>query len=249
MQFPCLWDSVAVTLVQSKRLLLKCPDHRLRRIARLSHLADFEDLNEEDPFIYIFCGPFAPYVGQTGCITAARSLMQRSKEQLRGAKALNKHFKGPKRRRYRKLFAFANLPSLARLLAQNGPAPATIFPLQKVKPDTHRGQPERWWVRGLAPTLNKVLPFGGTDRIRWEALLQQKQPTAENRVLTAWIQDIVNAQGQGYSAKQALALATEAVGPVGHKLFEHFFHYVQNLAKTAWTALVQTPVDPDTLLG
>ena len=120
---------------------------------------------------------------------------------------------------------------MARLLARNGPAPATIFPLQKVRPDTHGGQPERWWVRVLAPTLNKVLPFGGTDRLRWEALLQQKQPTAEYRTLTAWIQDIVNAQGQGYSAEHALALATEAAGHVGHKLFERFFHCVQNLAK------------------
>ena len=35
-QFPCPWDSVATTLVQSNRLLLKCPDRRIRRIARLS---------------------------------------------------------------------------------------------------------------------------------------------------------------------------------------------------------------------
>ena len=233
-QFPCPWDSVAATLMQSNRLLLKCPDRRLRRIARLSQLADFEDLNEEDRFIDVICGPFAPYVGQTGRITTARSLMQRYKEHLRRAKALNKHFQGPKRRRYRKLFAFGKLPSLERLLARNGPAPATIFPLQKVRPDTHGGQPERWWVRVLAPTLNKVLPFGGTDRLRWEALLQQKQPTTEYRTLTAWIQDIVNAQGQGYSAEHALALATEAVGHVGQKLFERFFHCVQILAKAEW---------------
>ena len=63
--------------------------------------------------------------------------------------------------------------------------------------------------------------------------MQQKQPTAENRTLTVWIQDIVNAQGQGYSAEHALALAIEAVGHVGHKLCEHFFHCVQNLAKAA----------------
>ena len=48
--------------------------------------------------------------------------MQRYKEHLRRAKALNKHFQGPKRRRYRKLFAFGKLHSLARLLARNGPA-------------------------------------------------------------------------------------------------------------------------------
>ena len=233
-QFPCPWDSVAAPLMQSNRSLLKCPDRRRRRIARLSQLADFEDSNEEDRFIYVICGPFAPYVGQTGCITAARSLMQRYKDHLKRAKTLNKHFQGPKRRRYRKLFALGKLPSLARLVARNGPAPATIFPLQKVKPDTHGGQPERWWVRVLAPTLNKVLPFGGTDRLRWEALLQQTQPTAENSTVTAWIQDIVNAQGQGYSAEHALALATEAVGHVGHKLFECFFHCVQNLAKAEW---------------
>ena len=89
-------------------------------------------------------------------------------------------------------------------------------------------------MRVLAPTLNKVLPFRGTDRLRWEALLQQKQPTAEYRTLTAWIQDIVNAQGQGYSAEHALALATQAVGHVGHKLFERFLHCVQNVAKAEW---------------
>ena len=42
------------------------------------------------------CGPFAAYVGQTGCITAARSRMQRYKEHLKRAKPLNKYFKGPK---------------------------------------------------------------------------------------------------------------------------------------------------------
>ena len=233
-QFPCPWDSVAATLVRSNRPLLKCLDRRLRRIARLSHLADFEDLNEEDRFIYVISGPFAPYVGQTGCITTAWSLMQRYKEHLSRAKALNKHFQGPKRRRYRKLFAFGKLHSLGRLLARNGPAPATIFPLQKVKPDTHGGQLERWWVRVLAPTLNKVLPFGGLDRLRCKALLQQKQSTPQNRTLTASIQDILNAQGQGYSAEHALALATEAMGHVGHELFVCFFHCVQNLAKAAW---------------
>ena len=35
-QFPCPWDSVAATPMQSNRLLLKCPDRRLKRIARLS---------------------------------------------------------------------------------------------------------------------------------------------------------------------------------------------------------------------
>ena len=103
-----------------------------------------------------------------------------------------------------------------------------------MKPDTHAGGPERWWLGVLAPTLNNVLPFGRTDRLRWEAFLHQKQPTAENRTLTAWIHDIVNGQGQRYSAEHALALATEAVGHVGRKPFECFFHCVQNLAKAAW---------------
>ena len=49
--------------------------------------------------------------------------------------------------------------------------------------------------------------------------------------MTAGIQDIVNAQGHGYFAE--LALAIEAVGHIGHKLFERFFHCVQNLAKLA----------------
>ena len=51
-QFPCPWDSVATSLPQSNRLLLKCPDRRLGRIARLSQLADFEDVKEEDRFIF-----------------------------------------------------------------------------------------------------------------------------------------------------------------------------------------------------
>ena len=44
----------------------------------------------------------------------------------------------------------------------------------------------------------------------------------------------MNAQGQGYSAEHALVVATKAVGHVGHKLFDCFFHCVQNLAKAAW---------------
>ena len=76
-QYPSPWDSVVATLVQSNRLRLSCPGRRLRRIPRLSHLSDFGDLNEADRFIYVICGPFAPYVGQTGCITTARLLMQR----------------------------------------------------------------------------------------------------------------------------------------------------------------------------
>ena len=176
------WRPRLCSLTGYFRLLPSCPDRRLRRIARLSHLSDFGDLNEEDTFIYVLFGPFAPDVGQTGCITTARLLMQRYKEHLRTAKALYKHFQSPKRRRYRKLFA-----SLAHLLTRNGPAPPTIFTLLKLKPNTQGRQPERWWVRVPAPTLKKVLPFGGTYRLRSEALLQQKPPKAGNRTLTAWI--------------------------------------------------------------
>ena len=108
-------------------------------------------------------------------------------------------------------------------LLDNEPAPATIFPPQKLHLDTHGRQLERWRVRVLAPTLKKVLPFGGIDRLQWEALLQQKHTSAADRALTALLHHIINDRGRGYTTEHGLALATQVVGHIRHKLFQPFF--------------------------
>ena len=220
-------------MLESNRLLHRSPDRTLQRIARLSRLPHDWDLDEPDRLIYVMCGPHPPYVGQTGCITGLRSLLARYREHLRAARVLKNHFIGLRHRRVRGLMAFGKLPSLARVLAKHGPACMTMLGVQRVPPMVHGGQPERWWVRALSPTLNKRLPFGGLDQLRWSGILDASHtsvPVGE-RTLTALLQDITNSQGRGQHAHELLSLACEAVGHVGPKLFDNFFTLVRNCVK------------------
>ena len=227
------WDAVKLTMLESNRLLHRSPDRTLQRIARLSRLPHDWDLDEPDRLIYVMCGPHPPYVGQTGCITGPRSLLARYREHLRAARVLKNHFIGLRHRRVRGLMAFGKLPSLARVLAKHGPACMTMLGVQRVPPMVHGGQPERWWVRALSPTLNKRLPFGGLDQLRWSGILDASHtsvPVGE-RTLTALLQDITNSQGRGHHAHELLSLACEAVGHVGPELFDNFFTLVRNCVK------------------
>ena len=90
--------------------------------------------------------------------------------------------------------SFGKLPSLARMMANHGPAPVTIVGVQTVPDHQHGGQPERWWARVVAPTLNRVLLFGGIDRIRWTSILHRRHLGAQSGSMTALLQNLANTQ-------------------------------------------------------
>ena len=175
------------------------------------------------------CGPYPPYVGQTGCITGFRSLFARYREHLRAARALTNHFLGLRHRRVKSMMSFGKLPSLARMMARHGPAPVTIVGLQTVPDHQHGGQRERWWARVLAPTLNRVLPFGGIDRIRWTSILHGRQLGAQSGSMTALLQNLANTHCRGYSGDELLSLVSACVGHVGPRLFDSFFAHVRKV--------------------
>ena len=89
-------------------------------------------INRINRLIYVMCGPYPQYVGQTGCITGVRFLFARYREHLRAARALTNHFLGLRHRRVKSMMSFGKLPSLARMMAKHGPAPVTIVGLQTV---------------------------------------------------------------------------------------------------------------------
>ena len=145
-------------------LLLESPDKTLRRIVRFAKLDPDHNLSLEDRYIYIIYGHYPPYIGQTGCITGPRSVMRRYKEHLRKAKTLENYFTGVRYRRVRGLFQFGKLPSLARVMAREGPSKFSIFPVQRVEEDAVADVLETRGIRLMGWVLNKQFPFHGLDQ-------------------------------------------------------------------------------------
>lgn len=147
--------------------------------------------------IYVILGPHPPYVGETGCITGPRPLMQRYQEHLQSVRVLKNHFMGIKYCRVKALFGFGKTLSLAALLARQGVSYSTILPVQRVPPNIHGGAPERKWVQMVGIMLNKRLPFGGLDRLRWDAILCSNAAPQAYRGCKTMIQEIVHNRGRG----------------------------------------------------
>ena len=213
------WEAVKETLQMSNLLLINSPDRDIQRIVRLAQIPQYFDLDEKDRLIYVILGPHPPYVGQTGCITGPRSLMQRYREHLRSVRVLKNHFMGIKYRRVKALFGFGKTPSLASLLARQGVSYSTILPVQRVPPKIHGGAPERKWVQMLGITLNKRLPFGGLDRLRWDTILCSRATPREYRGCTTLVQEVVYNKGRSLDPEDGLTLASQALRRVEKNLF------------------------------
>ena len=123
------WEQVKQTLHESNQVLSDFPHRTLQRIARLATLPLDWDIDKPDRLIYVMCGPYPTYVGQTGCITGVRSLFARYREHVRAARALANHFLGLRHRQVKCMMSFGKLPSLARMVAKHGPPPVTIVGL------------------------------------------------------------------------------------------------------------------------
>ena len=155
---PINWDEVKATLQESNSLLKDTPDRQLQRLARLSRiLLDF-DLDSLDSMIYIIYSSHAPYVGQTGCISGPRSLMDRFKEHVSKTKLLKAFFTSTRYRRARNLMGFGKMPSLARLMAREGPAFFSIMGVERVPRNINGGILERSWFHRVGVNLNQVEP-------------------------------------------------------------------------------------------
>ena len=89
---PVDWSAVRDSLQESNLLLMDAKDTRLRRIARLAKLHLTWSLDEVGSWVYTICGPYPPYVGQTGCFRNTRSCLDRYREHLQKAKSLANHF-------------------------------------------------------------------------------------------------------------------------------------------------------------
>lgn len=120
--------------------------------------------------------PHAPYVGQTGCISGPGSLMDRFKEHISKAKTLKAFFTSTRYRPARNLMGFGKMPSLARLMAREGPASFSILGVEKVPRNVHGGILERSWFHRVGTNLNQVEPFGGLDRLYWDGLFSKRFP-------------------------------------------------------------------------
>ena len=97
--------------------------------------------------------------------------MHRYKEHLRRARTLAIFFTGVRFRRVRGLFQFGKLPSLARLMAREGPGAFSIVAVEKVPANVRGTIPETKWINLLGMVLNRQLPFNGLDRLYWGHLL------------------------------------------------------------------------------
>ena len=87
---------------------------------------------------------------------------------------------------------FGKLPSLARMLAREGPSRVTIVALQDVA-NKQAGAVERWWNTVLGQTLNQVTPFGGINAFRVERMLDAHSKTVsfENGSLSTMVHSLL----------------------------------------------------------
>ena len=118
--------------------------------------------------------------------------MQRSREHQAKGKALKNHYTGRRHRRIRAAMGLGKLPSLAQMLAREGPRRVMIVVLQRVVRG-HPGASERWWNSVLSRTLNPGVPSGGIDALRAEHLLgvSSRPVTAEQASLSSMMHSIL----------------------------------------------------------
>ena len=231
------WTEVQKTLEECNKLLLDSPDRHLRRIVRLAKLSPLMDLSIQDRFIYIIYGHYPPYIGQTGCISGPRSLMQRYKEHLRKSKTLVNYFSGIRYRRIRGLFQYGRLPSLAGVMAREGPSNFGIVPVQRVPDDQVGDILESKWIKVQGMVLNRQLPFHGMDRHYWSHLLSRDEPpsiSAKHTVL-----DVLNGKAQALDAKAMLTISTRCVSHCDPPLFEKLFSMTKKKVKVEWCLILR----------
>ena len=96
---PTPWEKLKDTLHESTKLVSNAKDARLRRIARLAQMPLIWDLGDVGAWVHTICGPYPPYVGQTGGITQHRSLLETYEEHLQKAKSLKNQYTGLRHRK------------------------------------------------------------------------------------------------------------------------------------------------------
>ena len=239
---PVDWNAVRESLHDSNRLLCDAKDSRLRRIARLAKLPLTWRLDEVGSWVYTICGPYPPYVGQTGCFQNQRSCMERYREHLQKARSLANHFSGIRHRKIRAAMGFGKLPSLARMLAREGPSRVTIVALQDVA-NKQAGAVERWWNTVLGQTLNQVTPFGGIDAFRVERMLgaHSKTVSLERASLSTMVHSLLR-EGECKTDKEMddrWWFVTCVAGKIEPNLFERFFKHVVKLTVQKWKLTVK----------
>ena len=239
---PVNWSAVRDSLQETNLLLTDAKDSRLRRIARLAKLPLTWRLDEVGSWVYTVCGPYPPYVGQTGCFQNQRSCLDRYREHLQKAKALANHFSGIRHRKIRVAMGFGKLPSLARMLAREGPARVTIVALQDVA-DKQAGAIERWWNTVLGQTLNQVTPFGGIDAFKVERLLgaHSKTISMETASLTTMAQSLLrnNSCKSNREMDERWWFLACVAGKIEPNLFERLFKHIARLTKSKWNLTVK----------
>ena len=239
---PVDWSAVCDSLQESNLLLRDAKDTRLRRIARLAKLPLTWCLDEVGSWVYTICGPYPPYVGQTGCFKNTRSCLDRYREHLQKAKSPANHFSGIRHRKIRAATGFGKLPSLARMLAREGPSRVTIVALQDVA-NKQAGAVERWWNTVLGQTLNQVTPFGGIDAFRVERLLggHSKTISMEKASLTTMAQSLLreDACKSNREMDERWWFLSCVAGKIEPTLFERLFKHIAKLTKHKWDLTVR----------
>ena len=231
-EYPIDWETVKETLIASNKLLHSSPDRQLQRIARLSKLPSDFDLDQPGRFIYAVYGRYPPYIGQTGCISSLRSVAERYREHLAKAKRLRNHYGAVRYRRPKGFSGFGRMPSLARLMAREGPGGFSVMAIEAVPSHIHGGLPERSWVNALGTTTNQRLPFGGLEQIKWDGLLFGEMPDMEGA--TAILHKILLTRGVDMEPDEGLALAVKTVGHCNPSTFEKFFRLVARNVQKKW---------------
>lgn len=153
--------------------------------------------------------------------------MQRYKEHLQKAKALRYFFTGLKYRRVKGLYSSGKFPSLARLMARDGPGGFSMVPVERVPAGADASIPETHWIKRMGVTLNRQLPFGGPDRLQWEGLLSRDD--GERTTIRRALCDLIGAKGYTLTASEAVGLATRVVRSSDIVLFEDFFSIVKRI--------------------
>jgi hypothetical protein len=299
-QRPIPWKRICDSLVRTNKTLANAPDHRLRRIARLSRLPLDSDLTIPGKYIYVICGRAPPYVGLTGCRLYAQKKSNKNKkatknknknknkgkkytkkyttrynnvsdedalphvdadvsntstetpsgpiifeddsgrapflrlgEHFRKGKTLKNIFRGRKKRAASMKLGFGRTPGLPRILARDGAESVTMVLVELVE-QRQGGARERAWEKALAPTLNKVTPFGGIDVIRWETVLNEKVEPDSCLSIASTANDIMSSPNYPISLNSLLHFLSSALGRVRSQLFEKLFRFCKDRVKREW---------------
>ena len=138
---------------------------------------------------------------------------------------------------------FGKLPSLARMLAQEGPGRVTIVALQDVA-DEQAGAIERWWNTVLGQTLNQVTPFGGIGAFKVERLLgaHSKIISMQTASLTTMAQPLLrnNSCKSNREMDERWWFLACVAGKIGPNLFERLFKHIAGLTKSKWNLTVKS---------